>query len=64
MPERVILREHFASILAAARSAAEAYARLARAEHDPLRRQELQRLARDRQRHVELSERLLEIVSE
>ncbi len=64
MPERAILREHFASILAAARSAAEAYARLASAERDPQRRAELQRLARDGQRHVELSERLLEIVRE
>jgi len=64
MPERALLRERFSGILDAARSAAQEYDRLAEAEQDPATRQQLERLARNQHRHVELTERLLEIVNE
>ena len=64
MPERAILREHFTGILDAAQAAATEYQRLAEAADDAAQKDQLLRLARDEGRHVQLSERLLEIVNE
>ena len=64
MPERAILRDHFTRMLASSQAAASEYDRLARAASDPADREQLERLARDGARHVGLTERLLEIVSE
>lgn len=64
MHERFVLREHFTGVLETAQSAAERYDRLAQAAEDPAAREKFQRFARDECRHVELAERLLEIVSE
>jgi rubrerythrin len=64
MPERFVLRGHFTEMLQAARTAADKYDRLARTAESPAAREQLQRLARDESRHVELAERLLEILSE
>ena len=64
MPERAILREQFAQMLRASREAAEQYEALAQAADEPARREQLERLAREGYRHVELTERLIEIVNE
>ena len=64
MPDRAILREHFAGMLEAAQTAASKYGRLAKTAEDPAMKGELLRLAGDEQRHVELAERLLDIVDE
>jgi len=64
MPERAILRELFNGLYASTRKAEQQYRSLAAAATDPVRREEFTRLARDGQRHVELTERLLEILSE
>jgi len=64
MPERAILREHFAEMRLAAEAAAGTYERVAASSTDPEARRQLQRIAMDTSRHVELADRLLEIVSE
>jgi rubrerythrin len=64
MPERSLLREHFSAMLAEVRTAASEYDRLARSAEDAHAREQLERLARDEHRHLELTERLLEIVDE
>lgn len=64
MPERAMLREHFAQMRRAAEAAAGRYEHLAASAGDPDARRQLRRIARDESRHVELAERLLEIVSE
>ena len=64
MPERAMLREHFSAMLANIRTAADEYDRLAQSSQDPKTRDHLQRLARDGQRHLGLTERLLEILDE
>jgi len=64
MPERAILRELFHGLYVSTREAEAQYRSLARNATDPGRKEQLQRLARDGQRHVELTERLLEILSE
>ena len=64
MLELVILREHFAEILRAAEAAAAECDRLVGTARDPTARERFERLARDHRRGVELTERLLEIVSE
>ena len=64
MPERAILREQFSAMLAKVRTAASQYDQLARSTEDPEARDQLQRLAREEYRHVQLTERLLEIVDE
>ena len=62
MPERTILREMFHGLYASTREAEAHYRSLAGSATDPGRKE--QRLARDGERHVELTERLLEILSE
>ncbi len=59
-----MLRERFSAILAKVRSAAGEYDLLARSAEDAEPREQFQRLARDEQRHLELTERLLEIIDE
>ncbi len=64
MPERAVLREHFAEMLRVAEAAAGQYESLAASATDAGAREQLRRMARDTGRHVELTERLLEIVEE
>ena len=64
MLERTILREHFRGLLADARTAAGKYDELARSTEHAETRDQLERLAREQSRHIELTERLLEIVDE
>ena len=64
MLEQLILREHFTEILEMARAAADHCDRLAGSAAKPAERQQFERLGRDKRRHAELTERLLEIVSE
>ncbi len=64
MLERAILREHFMEIHRQVRCIAQEYERLARSAPAGDAREELRRLARGQSRHVELTERLVEIVSE
>ncbi len=62
MPERILLRAHFTDLLSKAQKAVAEYDRLAQSTADSKHRQVLSTLAKDQQRQVELSERLLEIV--
>ncbi len=64
MPERVILREHFNEMLQTVSAVADEYDQLASTEAEPPRREQLRRLTRDKSRHLELTERLLEILDE
>jgi len=64
MPERAILRDHFSRMLQTAESVAAEYDRLAGSAASKAARSELERLAREEYRHVELTHRLLEIVEE
>lgn len=62
MPERYLLREQFADLLVKAQLAAAEYEKLFQTAADPTTKDQLQFLARGQYRHVELSERLLEII--
>lgn len=62
MLERAVLREQSERLLDGARRAAETYAGLADASAEPTVREQLQKLSRDKQRHMRLAERLLEIL--
>ena len=64
MPERVILREHFNEMLQTVSAAADEYDQLASTAAEAPRREQLRKLTRDKSRHVELTERLLEILDE
>ena len=64
MTERELLHDRFCGMLETAQTAADEYDRLAEVAPDPTTRSELQRLARGQYRHVELAQRLLEIVEE
>ncbi len=64
MPERAILREQFEQMLRTASAAVVEYDQLTESTADPLRRDRLIRLMRHKHRHVELAERLLEILDE
>jgi rubrerythrin len=64
MLERSILRDHFDRIHATCQDAASAYETLAAEAGDDGARTELTRLSREQARHVELCQRLLEIVDE
>ena len=63
MLEQATLREQFHRLLAHEQQALEACAELAANLEDPAVRQKVEQLRRDKQRHVELTERLLEIVA-
>lgn len=63
MLEKSILRERFQSLLEQQRKAAEVYEDLASKSDDPnLKRQAIQ-IHREKQRHIRLTERLIEIVN-
>jgi len=63
MLEEALLREQFESLLSQEQQALAAYAALIEEIEDPALRDQVQQLHRDKQRHVELTERLLEIVT-
>jgi len=63
MLEQATLREQFQKLLAHEQQAMEACAELAASLEDPAIREKVEQLHRDKQRHVELTERLLEIVA-
>jgi rubrerythrin len=62
MLEQAELTAQFEQLLAQQRQAAGAYAALADQVTDPTVKDQVRQLCRDKQRHVELTERLLEIV--
>ena len=62
MLEQSMLAEQFRNLLAAERQAENACAELAEQVDDPQLKERLQQFCREKQRHVELAERLLEIV--
>ena len=62
MLEQALLREQVQALLAAELQAHDAYAELAEKVSDPSLRQQLQTLCHDKQRHMRLAERLLEIL--
>lgn len=62
MLEQALLREQVQELLAAERQAEAAYANLAQGASDPVLKEQLEQLCRDKQRHIRLAERLLEIL--
>lgn len=62
MLEQALLRERFESLLKIEQEVQRAYEDLASLVDDPQGRQQIQQLARDKQRHIELTQRLLEMV--
>jgi len=64
MPERAILRAHFVALGQAAQDAAAEYEGLIASADDDRTRGQLRQLARDEQRHLELTDRLMDIVDE
>jgi len=62
MYEQALLREQFQQLMDETRTAEQAYADLAGQAADPEMRQKLQYLHREKQRHVQLTQRLLEIL--
>lgn len=62
MFEQAILAEQFRGLLAKEQQAVRMCADLEAKAADPAFRQELGQLRRDKQRHIELTQRLLEIV--
>jgi len=60
--EQAMLRERFQELLDREQQALKAYEELAARTTDPGILQKIENLLRDKQRHVELTERLLEIV--
>ena len=64
MFEQAVLREQFQALLQSERQAAACYAELAAKIEDPQFRQQAEQLHRDKQRHILLAERLLEIIEQ
>ena len=62
MFEEAVLAEQFTKLLAQEKEAERMYAGLAGSADDPGVRSEAERFRRDKQRHVRLARRLLEIV--
>ncbi len=62
MLEQALLSEQFRVLLAKEQEVAKRYAELVSKVEDPSLRQQVARLCRDKNRHVRLAERLLEIV--
>jgi len=60
--EQAQLRERFTALLAQEQQALKTYEQLLAQAIDPHLRDQIELLCRDKQRHVELTERLLEIV--
>lgn len=63
MLEQAVLREQFQMLLSQEQQALQAYADLVTKVDDPAIREQVEQLRREKQRHVELTERLLEIVA-
>jgi rubrerythrin len=62
MLEEALLRDQFGALLDQERQAAKAYEDLLPTIKDAAVREQVEQLLRDKHRHVELAERLLEIV--
>jgi len=62
MLEQAFLRERFESLLKAEQEVVGAYEQMARMVQDPVRREAIAQLVRDKHRHVQLTQRLLELV--
>jgi rubrerythrin len=62
MLDQAILRDQFEELLAGEKRAAEVYEQLLARADDPDLREQLGQLHREKLRHVQLTERLLEIV--
>lgn len=62
MLEEAILREQFEALLDKERQAERLYADISSRLADPALRRQIEQLHRDKQRHIALAERLLEIV--
>ena len=62
MLEQAMLREQFLTLLDKERQAERLYADLSVRLSDPVLRRQIEQLHRDKQRHIALAERLLEIV--
>ena len=62
MFEQAMLAEQFQNLLAKEQEAADFYAGLEGKVIEPGLKQQIEQLAREKQRHVELTQRLLEIV--
>lgn len=62
MLEQAMLREQFLALLDKERQAERTYAELSSRLTDPALRRQIEQLQRDKQRHIALAERLLEIV--
>lgn len=62
MLEQDQLRQQISALLGQERQAADTYAELAASTQDAALKDQLNQLCRDKQRHVRLAERLLEIL--
>ena len=62
MLEQAMLSEQFQSLLSGEQQAMRMYAELAARLDDPGVRNQIQELLRDKERHIRLAQRLLEIV--
>jgi len=62
MLEQALLREQFETLLSQEREILRAYSELLARVSDPTLREQVEQLHHDKLRHVELTERLLEIV--
>ena len=63
MLEQALLREQFQALLAAEQKAEQIYADLAATLSDRALREQVLQLQREKLRHIQLTERLLEIVA-
>lgn len=64
MLEQAILAEQLQSLLAAEQEATKKYQALAQALREPQAAEQARQLMREKQKHVELAQRLLDIVEE
>ena len=62
MLEQALLRERFENLLKAEQQAQLAYQEVGRLVADPAQLEQIQQVIRDKQRHIELAQRLLELV--
>ena len=62
MLEQSLLRDQFQALLTREKQVLDAYADLAARSEDPALKEQLLALQRDKQRHIQLAQRLLEIV--
>jgi len=62
MLDELVLKERFESLLAKEAQAADAYRQLVKSLNDPDQVKLVHQMIRDKQRHIELTRRLLEMV--